>query len=119
MKTDQIRRCEIPARTLPPCDLEWGHDGDMHGNGGDGFYAEWCIDEHRRRQADRKNGVLPPISTEAHATDVECPTCFAWVGWACEGSKYGYHAAGYHPERQAAAERRKVLTDRRPTEETP
>lgn len=29
------------------------------------------------------------------ATDVECPTCGAWVGWACEGSDYGYHAAGY------------------------
>ncbi len=38
-------------------------------------------------------------------TDVECPTCGAWVGWACEGADYGYHAAGYHPSRQRAAER--------------
>jgi 8-oxo-dGTP pyrophosphatase MutT (NUDIX family) len=40
--------------TLPPCDLEWGHDGDMHGNGGDGFYAEQHLEEHHRRQAERK-----------------------------------------------------------------
>lgn len=46
--------CGIPARTLPPCDLEWGHDGDMHGNGGDGFYASQHLEEHRRRQAARK-----------------------------------------------------------------
>ena len=40
----------------------------------------------------------------SHATDVACPTCGAWVGWACKGSDYGYHAAGYHPSRQRAAE---------------
>jgi hypothetical protein len=39
------------------------------------------------------------------ATDVECPVCDAWIGWACNGSNYGYHAAGYHPLRQRAAER--------------
>ena len=43
--------------------------------------------------------------TTVDATDVECPTCHAWVGWACEGANYGYHAAGYHPSRQRAAER--------------
>lgn len=37
------------------------------------------------------------------ATSVECPTCHAWVGWACEGPNYGYHAAGYHPARERAA----------------
>lgn len=41
---------------------------------------------------------------KAHPTDVECPTCHAWVGWACEGRGYGYHAAGYHRSRQRAAE---------------
>lgn len=41
----------------------------------------------------------------SESTDVECPTCGAWVGWACEGADYGYHAAGYHPSRQRAAER--------------
>jgi len=46
-------KCEIPAMTLPPCDLEWGHDGDMHANGGDGFYAEQHLDEHRHRQDER------------------------------------------------------------------
>jgi hypothetical protein len=39
-----------------------------------------------------------------HPTDVSCPTCEAWVGWACKGKNYGYHAAGYHPSRQRAAE---------------
>ena len=43
-------------------------------------------------------------SIRVHATDVECPTCNAWVGWACKGPDYGYHAAGYHPSRQRAAE---------------
>ena len=38
-----------------------------------------------------------------HATDVECPTCGAWTGWACEGDDYGYHGAGYHPAREQAA----------------
>ena len=37
------------------------------------------------------------------ATSVECPTCGAWVGWACEGRNYGYHAAGYHRTREKAA----------------
>lgn len=41
----------------------------------------------------------------ANATDVECPTCGAQVGWACEGPDYGYHAAGYHPSRERAAAR--------------
>lgn len=48
--------CEIPARTLPPCDLEWGHPGDMHSNAGDGFYARNYETEHRRRQRDRAQG---------------------------------------------------------------
>jgi len=51
----------------------------------------------------------PPIKAGpticVDATDVDCPTCGAWVGWACEGKNYGYHAAGYHPSRQRAAER--------------
>jgi hypothetical protein len=45
------------------------------------------------------------VSDLVDATAVECPTCHAWVGWACEGRDYGYHAAGYHPSRQRAAER--------------
>lgn len=39
----------------------------------------------------------------ANPTAVECPTCSAWVGWACGGRGYGYHAAGYHPARHEAA----------------
>jgi len=49
-------------------------------------------------------------TTRVHATDVECPTCYAWVGWACKGKNYGYHAAGYHPSRQKAAERAATKT---------
>lgn len=39
------------------------------------------------------------------ATEIECPTCDAWIGWACNGNDYGYHAAGYHPARERAAAR--------------
>jgi len=42
--------CGIPARTLPPCDLPWGHDGRMHCNMGDGFYARDYDEEHAARQ---------------------------------------------------------------------
>jgi hypothetical protein len=45
------KKCGIPARRLPPCDLEWGHDGDMHVNEGDGFYAREYLGEHHRRQS--------------------------------------------------------------------
>ena len=44
------RRCGVPARSLPPCDLEWGHDGDLHGSAGDGFYARDYDEEHHWRQ---------------------------------------------------------------------
>lgn len=44
------RKCDIPARTLPPCDLEYGHEGERHANGGDGFHAQEYEEEHRRRQ---------------------------------------------------------------------
>jgi len=49
-------RCNIPARSLPPCDLDWGHEGDLHGSAGDGFYARDHDDEHHRRQAARDDG---------------------------------------------------------------
>ena len=45
------------------------------------------------------------LSARVDATDVECPTCYAWVGWACEGPNYGYHAADYHRSRERAAEK--------------
>ena len=43
-------RCNIPSATLPPCDLEWGHDGDQHSNDGDGFLARAYDDDHHLRQ---------------------------------------------------------------------
>jgi len=55
-----------------------------------------------RRTKDRA-----PVSTSrliADPTAIECPTCDAWVGWACKGRDYGYHAAGYHPRRHEAAQ---------------
>jgi hypothetical protein len=59
--------------------------------------ADWC---QECGEPPRKENRV-----ETHATDVECPTCYAWVGWACNGSNYGYHAAGYHPARERAAKR--------------
>lgn len=47
-------RCGIPANTLPPCDLEWGHEGNMHANGGDGFYARDYEKEHACRRGHRE-----------------------------------------------------------------
>lgn len=41
------------------------------------------------------------------ATVVECPSCHAWIGWACNGPNYGYHAAGYHRSRVRAARKLK------------
>ena len=60
--------------------------------------ADWCQD------CGEPPAKLRPTD-KVHATDVECPTCHAWVDWACEGTNYGYHAAGYHPSRQRAADR--------------
>ncbi len=45
--------CGIPSRNVGTCDLSWGHDGNMHANGGDGFYARAYEAEHARRQAFR------------------------------------------------------------------
>ena len=47
-------KCGIPSMTLGPCDLEWGHDGDMHSSKCDGFYASQYLDEHSARQKARK-----------------------------------------------------------------
>jgi hypothetical protein len=47
-------RCGIPALTLPPCDLEWGHGGDQHANAGDGFFARDHDREHHARQNMRR-----------------------------------------------------------------
>ncbi len=47
--------CGIPAKTLPPCDLEWGHEGQTHSNGGDEFSAPQYQTTHRVRQIQRKS----------------------------------------------------------------
>ncbi len=50
--------CRIPASGgmigFAPCDLEWGHDGDMHANAGDGYYARDYDKEHHQRQKQRR-----------------------------------------------------------------
>jgi hypothetical protein len=51
--------CRIPARTLPPCDLDWGHEGDLHSNAGDGFYAREYDREHHQRQHTRRSDEDP------------------------------------------------------------
>ena len=61
-----------------------------------GSTTQWEVTALGRREMKRLEGHKP--------TDVTCPTCSAWEGWACEGDDYGYHAAGYHPARHAAAE---------------
>lgn len=42
-------------------------------------------------------------TVDRHPTAVECPKCYAWEGFACEGTGYGYHAAGYHRARKNSA----------------
>jgi len=56
------------------------------------------------RRCKRGEGELG--TTCVDPPSVECPTCHAWVGWACTGSGYGYHAAGYHPSRVTEAIRK-------------
>ena len=51
-------RCNIPALTLPPCDMAWGHSGDQHANAGDGFFARDHDKEHHARQNMRR-AALP------------------------------------------------------------
>lgn len=49
--------CGIPANGgmigYAGCDDEWGHDGDLHSNAGDGFYSRTHDEEHHRRQRER------------------------------------------------------------------
>jgi len=67
--TEPHRTCGIPARSLPPCDDEWGHDGDLHSNAGDGFYAREYDEEHHRRQAERELIVETPPPPDLDAVE--------------------------------------------------
>ena len=73
--------------------------------------ADWCQDCGGQP-------IKLGLVIDVHATDVECPTCHAWVGWACEGKNYGYHAAGYHPSRRRAAEQAAATKIRQSTATT-
>jgi hypothetical protein len=59
----KTKQCGIPASGGPigyaACDMAWGHEGLMHGNAGDGFYARDYDAEHRRRQQERGVKVSP------------------------------------------------------------
>lgn len=53
------RLCKIPSACGWQCDMPYGHDGDMHGNAGDGFYSRQHLGEHRRQQAERASATPP------------------------------------------------------------
>lgn len=61
-KKKQPKLCGIQAAGgmigRAACDMPWGHEGEVHFNGGDGFYARQHDKEHRRRQrlANPRNG---------------------------------------------------------------
>lgn len=55
------KRCDIPSLTLGTCDLEWGHDGDLHASAGDGFYARNHLELHHQRQHERKKRARKSI----------------------------------------------------------
>lgn len=48
----KVRMCLIPSGCVGACELERGHEGDMHSNGGDGFYSREWDDEHKYRQSE-------------------------------------------------------------------
>ena len=50
MTRARVKRCGIPSHLIGTCDLAWGHDGIMHANDGDGFYAIEHEAKHRARQ---------------------------------------------------------------------
>ena len=45
--------------------MVWGHEGDMHGNAGDGFYArDYDIEHHRRQKALAKDVPAAKTATK-------------------------------------------------------
>jgi hypothetical protein len=44
------KKCGIPSYNVGECDQEWGHEGRLHSNAGDGFYARDYDEEHQKRQ---------------------------------------------------------------------
>lgn len=57
MNKPEPKVCGIPAAGgmigYAECEMEWGHEGDMHANGGDGYYSRTYEVEHRRRQKEK------------------------------------------------------------------
>lgn len=55
---EDMKKCGIEAAGgmigYAACEDEWGHDGDIHSNAGDGFYARQHDEEHHRRQKEKK-----------------------------------------------------------------
>lgn len=111
--------CDIPARTLPPCDLPWGHDDRMHANAGDGFYArdfeaEHVIRQHCRRLLLLAHATLDEIRKADHRAEAEtlrtvindvlgaltrpCDKCSAPSTWYTLGARYcDQHVDGVAP----------------------
>lgn len=63
----KMPKCKIPSNRVGACDQPWGHEGDMHQNAGDGFYAPDYADEHRRRQALLKAKSAKPTQRQRDA----------------------------------------------------
>lgn len=56
-KAEDPKLCGIPSYNVGSCDLPVGHEGEMHSNAGDGFYARDYEGAHQAaQQAAKKKG---------------------------------------------------------------
>lgn len=75
-----MKLCAIPANGgmigYAPCDQEWGHDGDLHSNEGDGYYSRHTDDEHHQRQKERMKIKNTITNTSADHPLIKLVTSF-------------------------------------------
>jgi hypothetical protein len=68
-----VKKCGIKAAGgmigHAECDLDWGHEGDVHYNGADGFYSRQNDELHHRRQRQRSRGLGAKRPTHATAKE--------------------------------------------------
>ena len=60
--------CGIPSYNIGTCEEPWGHEGRMHSNGGDGFYARDYDEEHERRQQCLKHASFAALAAARKET---------------------------------------------------
>lgn len=66
-------KCGVPSLTLGHCDDERGHEGEMHGSEGDGFYARCGLCLQPLRAGHWK---AAPSGAPAHGLGSVCkPAC--------------------------------------------